>query len=139
MKKKQCFKCGKWKSRKSGFYKHPQMGDGLLGKCKACAKMDRKSHFAKNRAVELVRMREYRKTPKYKAAHLSSMRKLNAKFPGKAAARQAVSNAVRDGRLKKLPCKVCGEKKVEAHHDDYRKPLDVAWLCMTHHREIHRK
>jgi hypothetical protein len=43
------------------------------------------------------------------------------------------------GRLIRQPCEVCGEKKVEAHHDDYDKPLDVRWLCKAHHTDVHRK
>ena len=36
-----------------------------------------------------------------------------------------------------MPCEVCGELKVEAHHDDYYKPFEVRWLCGHHHREHH--
>src|SRR3990167_453291 len=46
--------------------------------------------------------------------------------------------AVRTGKLYEEPCEVCGEEKVEAHHDDYNKPLDVRWLCRKHHDDHHR-
>lgn len=49
-----------------------------------------------------------------------------------------VQGAIKTGRLKKLPCEVCGEPIVEAHHDDYDKPLDVKWLCKKHHHELHK-
>jgi len=50
-----------------------------------------------------------------------------------------VHNAIRDGRLMKEPCEVCGVEKTDAHHDDYSKPLEVRWLCRKHHGERHRK
>lgn len=35
-------------------------------------------------------------------------------------------------------CEVCGRtRNVDAHHDDYAKPLDVRWLCRSHHRKLH--
>lgn len=49
-----------------------------------------------------------------------------------------VSKAIFRGRLIQRPCEVCGAEKADAHHDDYNKPLDVRWLCPTHHREWHR-
>jgi len=52
-------------------------------------------------------------------------------------AQVAVGNALRDGKIKKLPCFVCGEAEVEGHHPDYDAPLSVVWLCGNHHREIH--
>lgn len=44
---------------------------------------------------------------------------------------------VKRGKVVKGPCEVCGEAEVEAHHDDYLKPLDVRWRCNAHHLELH--
>ena len=41
------------------------------------------------------------------------------------------------GKVQKGVCSVCGEVKVEAHHEDYSKPFDVVWLCRKHHVEYH--
>jgi hypothetical protein len=54
-------------------------------------------------------------------------------------ARNATMKAIIAGRLVRQPCEVCGAAKVDAHHDDYSKPLDVRWLCRLHHMAIHRK
>ena len=59
--------------------------------------------------------------------------------PIKTKARRDSSNAIRDKRLIPGPCEVCGSLKVEGHHDDYNKPLDIRWLCKGHHQEVHRK
>lgn len=54
-------------------------------------------------------------------------------------ARLLLSSAVESGKVTKHDCLKCGDKKVEGHHYDYSKPLDVIWLCRKHHAEIHRK
>ncbi len=40
------------------------------------------------------------------------------------------------GKVLRQPCEVC-KSKAEAHHEDYSKPLDVRWLCRTHHLSEH--
>lgn len=52
-------------------------------------------------------------------------------------ARSDLNHAIRSGKLKRLPCEKCGNKKVEAHHHDYSKPLSVFWLCDGCHHKIH--
>lgn len=58
------------------------------------------------------------------------------------AGRQAIVNkvakAIKGGVLTRLPCEVCAAGKADAHHDDYSKPLDVRWLCRSHHQQHHR-
>ena len=59
----------------------------------------------------------------------------------KVKAHDALNHAVKSGKVKRLPCEICGEKRkyrVHAHHDNYAKPLEVRWLCVVHHKEIHK-
>lgn len=56
----------------------------------------------------------------------------------KASCRAYVHVYIKRGKLKKQPCNVCGEIKVQAHHEDYSKPLEIIWLCVKHHIEIHK-
>lgn len=54
------------------------------------------------------------------------------------AAGNAVRRALKRGDLVRQPCEVCGTThQIDAHHDDYSKPLDVRWLCRSHHRLHH--
>lgn len=64
---------------------------------------------------------------------------VDADIPLKDNARQAVHYAVRKGRLTKpKECSRCGGKqRIQAHHKDYEKPLDVVWLCEQCHRQEH--
>jgi len=48
-----------------------------------------------------------------------------------------VHTALRQGKLIRQPCEICGAIKVDAHHDDYSRPLNVRWLCRSHHRLHH--
>lgn len=68
-----------------------------------------------------------------------------ARNPVKAEARRELARAIRSGQLVRQPCEVCkithGAQRrdgttvrVEGHHDDYTKPLEVRWLCGEHHR-----
>jgi len=50
-----------------------------------------------------------------------------------------INNAIRNKKLFREPCEVCGIEKVDAHHDDYAKPLNVRWLCSEHHHQWHAK
>lgn len=59
------------------------------------------------------------------------------KNPEKYKARQEVLKAIRKGILTKQPCEICGDIRVEAHHDDYNKPLKVTWLCKDCHKLLH--
>ena len=141
MKTKVCSnpKCNKEKPL-SEFYKHPQMKDGHLNKCKTCAKEDATT----NRNNNIEKVREYDR----KRGKLPHRLKLNTKItkdmrnrlPHVYKAHTALNNAVRDGKIiKPLLCSVCNkEKKLHGHHDDYSKPLDVEWVCTICYKAFHK-
>lgn len=36
------------------------------------------------------------------------------------------------------PCEECGQEPAQGHHSDYKHPLEVRWLCPSHHQRLHR-
>lgn len=56
-------------------------------------------------------------------------------------AQNRVAKAVKAGRLVRPDaCENCGSGgRIQAHHHDYSKPLDVKWLCPRCHGKTHRK
>jgi hypothetical protein len=119
-------------------------------KCKSCVKAAVNKHRQENlesiRAYDRMRgsmphrvsaRTEYQKTQAFAQSHKAAAERWAARRPERRHASYLVANAIRDGRLQKLPCLVCGEEKVEGHHPDYSMPLDVVWLCTSHHKEVH--
>ena len=99
---------------------------GFVWGCRECM-------FKQNRATAKAR---YKVDPEYYIKHANDWTK---KHPEKRAAHIKVASALKKGELVKLPCKVCKIPKVQAHHPDYTKPLEVVWLCGSHHRLLHTK
>ena len=149
---KECFKCNKAKPL-SDFYKHPQMGDGHLNKCKECAKKDVLQHRGENidriRAYDRERdtlphrvalRNEYQKTKAGKIAGNRAKRKYIKNHPIRKAAQALLANAVKSGKITKEPCSVCGSTyRIHGHHEDYYKPLEVIWFCPKHHSAYHKR
>ena len=51
-------------------------------------------------------------------------------------AHQIVKAALRNGVIKRQKCEHC-DKLGDAHHEDYTKPLEIMWLCRSHHHKRH--
>ncbi|WP_143324344.1 hypothetical protein [Caulobacter sp. FWC2] len=84
----------------------------------------------------------YDATPESKAkraVYRAARRVRDDDFQRKLAVRAQTRRAIRSGHLVRQACEVCGASDVEAHHDDYSRPLSVRWLCTTHHREHHKR
>ena len=151
---KTCRKCGETKAL-DGFYAHPAGLEGVAEKCKEC----HKTAMRKNRAAKVdyyrkydqqrfqndprvkKRHERYRATDAGKTAMNRSRQKWDKNNKHKRAAHIILGNAVRNGKvLKPNKCEQCGAKpnRIEGHHSDYAKPLDVTWLCRKCHVEAHK-
>jgi len=149
---KDCFKCGATKPY-TDFYTHKGMKDGFLNKCKACTKRDAKEHRSEN--IEYYRKydrdrhvndqerrrKNHANSKKWRkenpSRHVELTKRWRVNNPEKHQAHKKVSNALRNGKLIKMCCQVCGDENTQAHHADYSRPLDVDWLCKRHHDEAH--
>lgn len=85
--------------------------------------------------------KEYLKSPEHRArrAELMARYRKDPVLAIRHDARRMTRNAIRTGRLVKQPCSVCGNPDVQAHHEDYMKPLDIIWLCKACHVKHHTK
>jgi hypothetical protein len=133
---KTCFKCGR-SLPLDAFYPHPAMKDGRLGKCKDCTKEDVRANYAAKREQYSAYYAKRNQEPERKESLLRHQRARRARHPERSRARNAVSNALRDGKLERQPCERCESPRSQAHHEDYSRPLDVRWLCFPCHRDEH--
>lgn len=78
----------------------------------------------------------YRKHGELISKKIIKSNKPGADEQSKRRANNKIQTELRAGRLLKQPCEVCGStENIEAHHKDYSKPLEINWLCVTHHNE----
>ena len=140
---KVCKACGCEKPATEFTRKKPAK-DGLQTCCKPCRAAEQRAYRLAHPEQVSETLRRYRekrspggnwlakKTPEERRAiHRERSRKRRALYPLQASAWRKVETAVKWGKLKRpAACEACGKAgAVEAHHDDYTKPLDVKWLC----------
>lgn len=133
---KHCNTCDTDKP-KSEFNMRKASKDGLSAKCLVCARA-----YDKARANEPQRVAarlSYAKSEAGLAAGSRAKKAWQESNPKKRSAHVTIGNAIRDGKLTKKPCEICGTlDSIHAHHDDYDKVYDVRWLCSEHHSEWHK-
>lgn len=112
----------------SEFYKHKQMKDGHLNKCKDCARMDtRKLYYINSQNEEWIKKERLRGREKdRKNPHRESKKKTQKAF----------GSFNITSKLKKLGIETNGK---EAHHWNYNKPLSIILLSRKAHHRIHKK
>lgn len=137
---KPCIACGVVKPW-SEFYPHPAMRDGTLNRCKPCLRKCVQEARVRNRENYLQYDRD--RYEKGKPERLAIIQTGIEKRPERNRARFTLHNAVKRGHIIKPEfCDDCGQhferRAIHGHHDDYTKPLEVAWLCAPCHGKRHR-
>ena len=114
-----CYECGAIKE------------NPLHGYCNSC-------HAAKDRARRAINKQSSVFVKEERQKHLQRS-KSDPIYTYKKTIRHITNKYIKMGILVRQSCEVCkSDKKADAHHDDYNKPLEVRWLCRKHHNEHHR-
>ncbi len=156
MKAKICSKCQKEKNI-DDFYKNES-------KCKECILKRQKEYRKDNKTKISERNKIYAKSEKGKGVQrkyndsekgksrgkrfsqtikgkAGQIRVTNNQFkkhPERLIALNTVRNALRKKEIEKQSCIICNDINVEAHHPNYDFPLKIIWLCIFHHKALHK-
>lgn len=162
MEMRKCKVCGEVKPI-TDYYKH---GDYYDTKCKECAKAYtrkynaehnderkayKKKYYAENREridaehhkwIDENRDKHNEYTRNWQRRNKEMVYEYTKQYrknnPDKYKATSRINHLVEKGKLTKpIACEVCGTVgRVEAHHADYSKPLDVMWVCKKCHYKL---
>lgn len=107
--------------------------------CRACFSEYNKQRYAADPKKYREQVRRY-KTENVESVYQTRISAALHK-PTKQNAHRAVEAALLAGHLvKPNKCSVCGCSdtlhRIEAHHEDYRQPLNVIWVCTPCHRQL---
>jgi hypothetical protein len=137
MNDKRCRECGQTKSINE-FYVHQEMGDGHLNKCKACVKERTRLYRIANpdrvAAIDKAKYEKAKMNPEFRLQRLEyqKIKRTSETYRAHNFVKRHLQS------IKPNFCEQCHERKAEhAHHPDYKKPLDVLWLCIRCHQRLH--
>jgi len=142
-----CKPCKRWKPD-SEFHRQKRRRNGLSWACKKCHNLHAAKTRDKYKALLVTRRYRERNLERVREFDRKNKRKNNKKYPInplKRSARQKAWYSVSTGKLTRPKvCSGCGNResskfKLNAHHRDYKKPLEIEWLCTKCHGILHRK
>lgn len=138
---KTCSKCGRTLPL-AMFSRDSRSSDGFQYVCKRCVSEYNRSLYALNREAKKAAVRQYKSENPEKV--LETRLAICAKRPNQKNAYRAMDAAIAAGVMQRpRVCSGCGcsdsEHRIEAHHHDYTRPLDVIWLCTPCHRRLDQR
>lgn len=108
----------------------------------ATTRANDRARYERDKEKRRAAMAAYTQTPEGREASNRAKHAYIERNPEKRAAHVQVGNALRRGQLVKGPCARAGKDchgRIEAHHEDYTRPLEVVWACVRHHDDLDRE
>jgi hypothetical protein len=138
--KRRCTRCGEVRLVEE-FSPQSNTRDGLSSICRSCQRRLKRAYRRRyqehyRRIKRESRRRNYR--PGNRAA-------TSPEEAAKNRSRQRAQYALKSGRLHRPDrCQACGQPpspalRIEMHHPDYARPLDVVFLCSLCHGQAHQR
>ena len=136
----------------SAFARNRARPDGRNNYCRECSRERSVEHNRANPAMVKIRRERWAlnhpggsaaKQRRHREAHPEIVRARTRaereNHPTRVSARKKVHYALKTGLLVRPDrCEGCGSStKVQAHHEDYERPLSVRWLCARCHKSTH--
>jgi hypothetical protein len=114
------------------------MADGHLNICKECTKLRIKKYRRDNpERSSAIDRAKYERTREKRIAYNLAYQRIH-RTAERNRAHKLAQRLLRSKRLEF--CEICHTRRVEhAHHPDYKKPLEVAWLCARCHQRLHHE
>lgn len=138
---KFCWKC-KLERPIECFAKDKSRKDGLNSRCRSCQKGQWERFYDENKGTLSSKRKPAKKTEKWRAKMRRAARRRYEKFPKQIKAKRSVQTAIENGTLVRGECEWSSGEcngRIEGHHCDYNKPLEVMWLCIFHHKKWHKE
>lgn len=131
------------------FLKRSDRPGAFRAECRTCGARRSKQRYAANKESHRKALRRYNREnltaanerkKRWKRRNPQRYKAFVARQAFKEKARQLLGAAVRSGKIKKPEkCEGCpSTDELGGHHNDYRKPLEVVWLCTICHGLRHR-
>jgi hypothetical protein len=135
MKTKICFRC-KLIKKLINFYTDRRAKDGKNGSCKSCMRAKGVEWYRSNTDIYKEKYESIKDMEEYKEQHRKSVAKNIKNNKEKQKARK---EAIKLGLPTSGQCSMCEQDgRLEKHHEDYSKPLEVVLLCSTCHKNLHK-
>jgi hypothetical protein len=126
---KKCTECAR-ELPLGDFHLAKRGAHGRAAKCRDC----KHSYYRANRRIIRAKARAHYAANRERIAEYNA--RYRAEKPVVRWAHNVLNYCVRTERIERpKQCPVCGRyAKLDAHHHDYNKPLDVEWLCKSCHK-----